>query len=152
LRKSDPIGRNSDGKISIIIDKETRFLLHNHNTGSVYIETYENIKEIIKSLSTLSKVHLHLDISKYDKDYITALITHGLSWSIMIHVPLMFLGGIRDDFFLLLSVLFNAVIHAIIDNLKANKLKINLDVDQCLHGLQIVITWIVFSLISYYQL
>lgn len=94
----------------------------------------------------------NLDISKYDKDYITALMIHGLSWSIMIHVPLMFLGGIRDDFFLLLSVLFNAVIHAIIDDLKANKLKINLDVDQCLHGLQIVITWIVFSLISHYQL
>jgi hypothetical protein len=93
-----------------------------------------------------------LNFSKYDTDYITALLIHGLSWSIMIHVPLMFLGGIRDDFFLLLSVLFNAVIHAIIDNLKANKLKINLDVDQCLHGLQIVITWIVFSLISYYQL
>ena len=90
----------------------------------------------------------NLNISKYDTDYITALLIHGLSWSIMIHVPLMFLGGIRDDFFLLLSVLFNAVIHAIIDNLKANKLKINLDIDQCLHGLQIVITWIVFSLIS----
>ena len=94
----------------------------------------------------------NLNISKYDTDYITALLIHGLSWSIMIHVPLMFLGGIRDDFFLLLSVLFNAVIHAIIDDLKANKLKINLDVDQCLHGLQIVITWIVLSLISYYQL
>lgn len=94
----------------------------------------------------------NLNISKYDTDYITALLIHGLSWSIMIHVPLMFLGGIRDDFFLLLSVLFNAVIHAIIDNLKANKLKINLDIDQCLHGLQILITWIVFSLISNYQL
>ena len=94
----------------------------------------------------------NLNISKYDTDYITALLIHGLSWSIMIHVPLMFLGGIRDDFFLLLSVLFNAIIHAIIDNLKANKLKINLDVDQCLHGLQIVITWIVLSLISNYQL
>lgn len=94
----------------------------------------------------------NLNISKYDTDYITALLIHGLSWSIMIHVPLMFLGGIRDDFFLLLSVLINTVIHAIIDDLKANKLKINLDVDQCLHGLQIVITWIVFSLISNYQL
>ena len=94
----------------------------------------------------------NLNISKYDTEYITALLIHGLSWSIMIHVPLMFLGGIRDDFFLLLSVLFNAVIHAIIDNLKANKLKINLNVDICLHGFQIVITWIVFSLISHYQL
>jgi hypothetical protein len=90
----------------------------------------------------------NLDISKYDTDYITALLIHGLSWSIMIHIPLMFLGGVRDDFFLLLSVLLNTVIHAIIDDLKANKLKINLDVDQCLHWLQIVITWIVLLLIS----
>ena len=88
----------------------------------------------------------NLDISKYDTDYITALIMHGLSWSIMIHIPLMFLGGINDDLFLLLSVLLNAVILAIIDDLKANKLKINLDVDQCLHGLQILITWIIFSI------
>jgi hypothetical protein len=94
----------------------------------------------------------NLDISKYDKDYIAALITHGLSWSIMIHIPLMFLGGINDDLILLLSVLYNTLIHSFIDDLKANKLKINLDVDQCLHGLQIIITWIVFSLISYYQL
>lgn len=94
----------------------------------------------------------NLDISKYDKDYIAALITHGLSWSIMIHVPLMFLGGINDDLILLLSVLYNTLIHSFIDDLKANKLKINLDVDQCLHGFQIVITWIVLSSISYYQL
>ena len=88
----------------------------------------------------------NLDISKYDKDYIAALTTHGLSWSIMIHIPLMFLGGINDNLFLLLSVLFNALIHSFIDDLKTNKLKINLDVDQCLHGLQIIITWIIFSI------
>lgn len=93
----------------------------------------------------------NLDISKYDKDYIAALITHGLSWSIMIHIPLMFLGGINDDLILLLSVLYNTLIHSFIDDLKANKLKINLDFDQCLHGLQIITTWIVFSLISHYQ-
>ena len=92
----------------------------------------------------------NLDISKYDKDYITALLMHGLSWSIMIHIPLMFLGGINDDLILLLSVLYNTLIHSFIDDLKANKLKINLDVDQCLHGLQIIITWIVLSLISHY--
>ena len=89
----------------------------------------------------------NLDISKYDKDYITALLMHGLSWSIMIHIPLMFLCGINDDLYLLLSVLFNAHIHSFIDDLKANKLKINLDIDQCLHGLQIIITWIIFSII-----
>ena len=122
------------------------------------IDAYDMPKEFAKLQSQdMGKVGAVQDLLRgIDKilnmvDYITALLIHGLSWSIMIHVPLMFLGGIRDDFFLLLSVLLNTVIHAIIDNLKANKLKINLDVDQCLHGLQIVITWIIFSLISYYQ-
>ena len=91
----------------------------------------------------------NLDILKYGNDYIAALIIHGLSWSIMIHLPLMFLGGIRDDFFLLLSVLFNAVIHSYIDHLKANKMKINLDTDQILHGIQIVISWSVLTIINY---
>ena len=56
----------------------------------------------------------NLNILKYDTDYITALLIHGLSWSIMIHVPLMFLGGIRDDFFLLLSVLLKPKLLVII--------------------------------------
>ena len=94
----------------------------------------------------------NLDILKYGNDYITALVMHGLSWSIMIHIPLMVLSDIRDDFFLLLSVLLNTVIHSIIDNLKANELKINLDTDQTLHSCQIVITWFVLNFINYYKL
>ena len=62
LRISDHIGRNSDGKVSIIIDKNG-YLLHNHNTGSVYIETYENIKEFIRSLSVFSKVNIKMETS-----------------------------------------------------------------------------------------
>ena len=62
LRISDHIGRNSDGKVSIIIDKNG-YLLHNHNTGSVYIETYENIKEFIRSLSVFSKVNMKMETS-----------------------------------------------------------------------------------------
>lgn len=63
LRISDHIGRNSDGKVSIIVDNNG-YLMHNHNTGSVHIETYENIKEFIKSLSTLSKVNVQFDMSR----------------------------------------------------------------------------------------
>lgn len=63
LRISDHIGRNSDGKVSIIIDKNG-YLMHNHTTGSVYIETYENIKAFIKSLSTLSSMCMKFDMSR----------------------------------------------------------------------------------------
>jgi hypothetical protein len=62
LRISDHIGRNSDGKVSIIID-ENGYLLHNHNTGAVYVETYENLKDFIKSLSILSNVNVKFDMS-----------------------------------------------------------------------------------------
>ena len=60
LRISDHIGRNSDGKVSIIIDKNG-YLLHNHNTGSVYIETYENIKKFIKSLAVFTEVNMKME-------------------------------------------------------------------------------------------
>ena len=60
LRISDHIGRNSDGKVSIIIDKNG-YMLHNHSTGSVYIETYENIKAFIKSLSVMSAMNVKFD-------------------------------------------------------------------------------------------
>jgi hypothetical protein len=62
VRISDHIGRNSDGKVSIIIDKNG-YLFHNHNTGAVHIETYENLKAFIKSLATLSEVNVKFDIS-----------------------------------------------------------------------------------------
>ena len=60
LRISDHIGRNSDGKVSIIIDKNG-YMLHNHSTGAVYIETYENIKAFIKSLSVMSAMNVQFD-------------------------------------------------------------------------------------------
>lgn len=60
LRISDHIGKNSDGKVSIIIDKNG-YMLHNHSTGSVYIETYENIKAFIKSLSVMSAMNVKFE-------------------------------------------------------------------------------------------
>ena len=62
LRISNHIGRNSDGKMSIIID-DNGYMLHNHITGNVYIETYENIKELIKSLSIMSKMNIKFDMA-----------------------------------------------------------------------------------------
>lgn len=92
---------------------------------------------------------LKIDYSKYKTDYITALLIHSLSWSIMIHLPIMFIYGI-NDLFLFLSILANSIIHMIIDDLKANKKKINLDIDQSIHLLQIIITFIIFLCYDYY--
>jgi regulator of replication initiation timing len=63
LRISDHVGKNSDGKVSIITD-QNGYLLHNHNTGAVYIETYENLKMFIKSLATLNTINVNFDLSR----------------------------------------------------------------------------------------
>ena len=93
-------------------------------------------------------------IHKYKYDYIVALIIHALSWSIMIHIPwiVYYMANQypkqdpKSQYIILISVIENAIIHAIIDNEKANKFTINLIVDQSLHFIQIVITCIIMYL------
>ena len=78
--------------------------------------------------------------SLYKNDYKMALLMHSMSWSIMLLIPAIFLFNIQE-YVLLTLFLFNTLIHYIIDNEKANKLRINLMVDQTFHIMQIFITW-----------
>lgn len=84
----------------------------------------------------------------YEHDYIMALAEHAFSWTFIIHVPLivvMIVTGeyVRFSAFLSLFIC-NWITHAIIDDFKANKLKINLVQDQLLHVWQILITWYIY--------
>lgn len=84
----------------------------------------------------------------YKNDYIVALLTHAFSWSFMTHIPLLI--AYRNDFpikLFLFEFTLNWLHHAYIDNLKANKHKINLVTDQTLHLLQIVETWILYMVV-----
>lgn len=87
----------------------------------------------------------------YSKDYIMALTCHALSWSIMTFSPILIysLCNQIDLNWFYLALPINLIIHAIVDDLKANKLKINLIIDQSIHFIQIIITWITFILIYY---
>jgi hypothetical protein len=42
------------------------------------------------------------------------------------------------------AILANMLIHGIVDDMKANRKKINLIVDQLIHLAQVVITWLCF--------
>ena len=77
--------------------------------------------------------------NKYKYDYIVALITHAFSWAVMTTAPLIIfqLGNV----FVYIGFFINWIIHAIVDDFKANKLKINLIQDQTIHILQIVGLW-----------
>ena len=77
---------------------------------------------------------------KYKDDYKVALAIHSISWSIMIHIPLVIMFPSLGQLALLISFIANAVIHYYIDDLKANKLKINLFEDQMVHFCQICTT------------
>ena len=84
------------------------------------------------------------DDEKYKFDYKVALAIHALSWAIMIHLPLMVIG--ISEYGILFSVIINTIIHAWIDDEKANKLNINLFEDQIMHLGQIVGSWALLTL------
>lgn len=76
----------------------------------------------------------------YKNDYIVALIMHSISWAFSIMLPLaIFMKFIIDILFIGLFIA-NVVIHFIVDDLKANKKKLNLIQDQTIHVAQILLT------------
>ena len=77
----------------------------------------------------------------YKYDYIWALIMHAFSWTFMIMLPLIFVSPINPAFYVIFIV--NLAVHAYVDNLKANKHKINLWQDQLIHLAQIILTFII---------
>jgi len=79
------------------------------------------------------------DLYKYD--YIVALFMHGFSWSFMIMLPIFIYVSFNLDFNMIIFFIVNLLIHAYIDNLKANKFKINLIIDQLCHLIQILVTF-----------
>lgn len=83
--------------------------------------------------------------SMYKYDYIVALIMHAFSWSFMISLPILYFGFTE---WIAVAIILNTIIHGIVDDLKANKHKINLIVDQSIHIAQIIITWILLVLIK----
>lgn len=82
----------------------------------------------------------------YKDDYKTALAIHSLSWAIMVHLPFIFMTGVKGGI-IFISVVLNTIIHYIVDNEKANKYTISLDTDQTIHFGQIILTLFFLTLI-----
>jgi hypothetical protein len=79
----------------------------------------------------------------YKYDYIIGLIVHSFSWAFMIMLPIAFVDNFQIGVTFLIIFILNMIIHAVVDDLKANKFKTNLITDQAIHLLQIIITAIV---------
>lgn len=80
----------------------------------------------------------------YKNDYIMALWEHAFSWTFMIILPLFWFNGFVLDAKLVILFIINMITHAVVDDLKANKHKINLVQDQTIHLLQISWTWLLY--------
>ena len=80
----------------------------------------------------------------YEHDYKMALFMHSFSWAFMsMIIPTIYsLITKSENWYIFLLFVVNLVVHAIVDDLKANKRKINLIQDQCIHMIQILCTWI----------
>lgn len=77
----------------------------------------------------------------YRYDYIVALFMHSFSWTFMIMLaPTLYVIIFGGTWYPMLF-LGNLLIHMIVDDLKANKKKINLIQDQSVHILQVLWTW-----------
>ena len=124
-------------KIALLI-----FMIFAHITDDYYLQGW------LASAKTKNWWEKNAPNKLYSKDYIMALFCHSLSWSIMVFLPILIYSLYNQIdlnwFYLILPI--NLIIHAVIDDLKANKFKINLIIDQSIHFMQIFITWLIFVL------
>ena len=79
----------------------------------------------------------------YKYDYIVGLIMHSFSWAFMIMLPVAVSQEFQIGAVFVTMFIINTVVHAIVDDLKANKRKINLVTDQSIHISQIIVTFLI---------
>lgn len=115
----------------------------------------QNVLAKMKQKSWWEDQTKHMDSKHrnlYKWDWTIALIAHAFEWSFMIMLPIMaYSWDGMDEYHTLLFMVYlvgNTIIHADIDHFKANLLVINLVTDQSCHILQIVLTWLMWLLLS----
>lgn len=90
------------------------------------------------------------ELKLYKNDWVIALLEHAFSWTFSTMLPvfvyrLVYGKEILNNWALAIFIA-NILIHALVDDLKANRKKINLMQDQFIHIFQILITWVIMVL------
>ena len=88
----------------------------------------------------------HFPQKLYKYDYLVALLMHSMSWAFMVMLPISVYWSWDIDGAFVLMFIANTVIHAFVDHMKANWLSINLIIDQSLHMVQILSTFLILIL------
>ena len=79
----------------------------------------------------------------YKFDYIWALLMHSFSWVFMVMLPIAYIMNFNIPFMFVIVFISNILIHTFVDDLKANRKKINLIQDQTIHLMQIYFTFMI---------
>ena len=116
-------------------------MLFMHIVDDYYLQ---GILASMKQKAWWKKQESYKDLYKYD--YIVALIMHSFSWAFMVMMPIAFVMSFTITVGFIVALLINTIVHCIVDNLKANKMKINLVTDQSIHVGQIIVTFVVFTI------
>lgn len=105
------------------------------------------LQGILASLKQKSWWEENAPDEMYKHDYIMALFMHSFSWAFMIMiVPSIYLLTHLDNMsksvtLISIFLITNLLIHMHVDDLKANRKRINLIGDQLFHLWQIIATW-----------
>ena len=99
------------------------------------------LQGILANLKQRSYWEEHAPDLMYRYDYLVALLMHSLSWSFCIMLPTVALRGFAWNADVTALFTFNIVVHAVVDDAKANRRKINLITDQAIHLVQILMTF-----------
>lgn len=110
------------------------------------------LQGILSSMKQKSWWENNYPNEKYKNDYLMALYMHSASWSFMVLLPISIyalINSFSNSFWICWFTVWiiNLSIHMIVDDFKANKLKINLVTDQIIHMIQITISFILLILI-----
>ena len=86
-----------------------------------------------------------LDKTRYRHDYLVALVEHAFSWSCCVLALPALVWGV-PWWLLLQLVAVNTVMHAVVDDGKANARVLNLAEDQLIHVFQVLASWLAIVL------
>jgi hypothetical protein len=76
--------------------------------------------------------------AKYRNDYIMALFMHAASWTFMVMLPVAMYHDFNVGGMFVLNYIINVLVHAFVDDEKANRHSSNLIQDQLFHIWQII--------------
>ncbi len=104
-----------------------------------------HLQGILASMKQIKWWEQQLDseyLSRYAYDWVLALIVHSFEWAFIIMVPIFLVHGF--NLLMLMVIILNIGVHFVVDHFKCNRLRINLIVDQSIHIVQILLTWVIF--------